>query len=213
MKPLRIKDFSWTYKQQLIAKFSVSILLAFGLGFSFGRQSTVQQRTALESSSAVSNETNPTEYPNSETSVAPFIPTSTIAKRVDPLTDQVQHTFNLISSNDIVNTIGTSDRDTLIVRCKPGEVAAYISTTPFVSSNGQTVKLRWDDGVITSEWWNPATGGSALFSDAPISLLNKMASSKKLVISYKPYSKTAISAVFEFDHSQADLKRMQEVCQ
>jgi len=173
----------------------------------------VQQRSALGSSSAESSETKATEYPKSEIPTAPAEPVSTIRENVDPLTDQVEYTFALISSNNIANSIGTPARDTLIVRCKPGETAAYISTTPFVSSDGQSVKLRWNDGVITSQWWYPATGGSALFSDAPISLLNKMASSKKLVISYKPYSKTAISAVFEFDHSQADLKRMQEVCQ
>jgi len=213
MKLPSFQKAPWTHKQQLIAKFSVSVLLAFGLGFSFGRQSTVQQRTALESSSAESSETKATDYPKSETPTAPAEPVTTIRESVDPLTDQAEYTFALTSSNDIANSIGTPARDTLIVRCKPGETAAYISTTPFVSSDGQSVKLRWDDGVITSEWWSPATGGSALFSGAPISLLNKMSSSKKLVISYKPYSKTAISAVFEFDRSQADLKRMQEVCQ
>ena len=45
-----------------------------------------------------------------------------------------------------------------------------------------------------------------------MSLINQMAEAEKLVISYQPYSKEAVSAVFEFEQARSDLKKMQEVC-
>ena len=207
-----LKNISFSETQKLIAAASAAAILSFGLGFSFGRQSSVQERSGSRTDSSSTQSTNTIKPDSSETPVVPKAPISAIDEDVDPLTDQVKYTFALRSSNTISNSIGMAERDTLIVRCEAGEVDAYIATTPYVSSDGQSVKLRWNGGAITSEWWSPASGGSALFSGAPVTLLNKMASSEKLVISYKPYSKTAVSAVFEFDQSRSDLKRMQEVC-
>ena len=87
-------------------------------------------------------------------------------------------------------------------------------TLPPLLMSAVTVNRSSSAGMVVPSHlkWSPASGGSALFSGAPITLLNKMASSEKLVISYKPYSKTAVSAVFEFDQSRSDLIRMQEVC-
>ena len=139
-------------------------------------------------------------------------PASSIREEVDPLTDEIKYTFLLRSTNDIANSIGMAERDVLIVRCKGNSTEAYIKTAPYVSSDGQSVKLRWNGGDIISEWWGPSSGGGALFSGAPRSLLNQMAGAEKLVISYQPYSKSKVSAVFEFDQSRSDIKNMQEVC-
>lgn len=212
MKLPEIKGFSLNQQQQLIAKGSIVALLVFGLGFSCGRQSGVQERIAEADKPKASNKTETGSDAPPKEDDHPVTPASSIKEEVDPLTDETNYTFVIHSSNEIANSIGRGERDALIIRCKGNSTDAYISTTPFVSSDGQSVKLRWNGGDITSQWWGPASGGSALFSGAPVSLLNQMAEAEKLVISYQPYSKAAVSAVFEFEHARSDLKRMQEVC-
>ena len=212
MKFTDIKGFSLTQQQQLIGKGVIATLLAFGLGFSCGRQSGVQERTAEAEKPGASIRTETASKPPPKVSNGPVAPASSISEEIDPLTDETKYTLVIRSSNEIANSIGRGERDALIIRCKGNSTDAYINTTPFVSSDGQTVKLRWNGGGITSQWWGPASGGGALFSGAPVSLLNQMAGADKLVISYQPYSKPAVSAVFEFKEAQSDLKKMQEIC-
>lgn len=213
-----LNGISLTDQQQLIAKISVASLLIFGLGFSCGRQSGVQDRIADSSKPEATGTSKPasapasTPAPESEEPADPVTPDTSINEEVDPLTDETKYTFVLRSANEMANSIGMAERDVLIVRCKSNTTEAYIQTTPYVSSDGQSVKLRWNGGEITSQWWGPSSGGGALFSEAPVSLLSKMTDADTLVISYKPYSKTAVSAVFEFDQARSDLKKMQEVC-
>lgn len=188
-------------------------LIIFALGISLGRQldanktvSTDSKSTADTSSAELSGNTEPS------TKAENLGPSSSIREDVDPLTDQVKYTFSLSSINDLANSIGSPEKDTLIIRCKGSDTDAYINTAAFVSSDGQTVKLRWDDGPISSQYWAPASGGGALFSNAPISLINQISNSKKLVISYRPYSKVPVSAVFDFKGSQDDIAKMKSVC-
>jgi hypothetical protein len=108
---------------------------------------------------------------------------------------------------------GTRETDTLVVRCQARKAELYIKTTAF-TYDGQTAKLRWDDGDISSQWWSGASGGGALFSGAPITMLNQMATAEKLVFNYSPSSQPATSAVFDFTNkgTRSDIKKMQEVC-
>ena len=57
MKLPDIKGFSLNQQQQLIAKGSIAALLVFGLGFSCGRQSGVQERMAEAEKPKASNKT------------------------------------------------------------------------------------------------------------------------------------------------------------
>lgn len=212
MKLPDIKGFSPTQQQQLVAKGVIAALLGFGLGFSCGRQSGVQERTAEEGKPGASIRTETGSKTPPKVSNGPVAPASSISEEIDPLTDETKYTLVMSSSNEISNSIGRGERDALIIRCKGSSTEAYINTTPFVSSDGQTVKLRWNGGEITSQWWGPASGGGALFSKAPASLLNQMAREDKLVISYKPYSQPAVSAVFDLAEAQSDLEKMQAVC-
>jgi hypothetical protein len=188
-------------------------LVVFALGFSLGRQGGVQDRTSTDKSAEV---TATAEKPKPIKTTKPIEqgPRSHIRESVDPLTDEIKYTFALYSTNEMRNSVGMADTDNLILRCQGNKTDLYVDTSAFVSSDGQSVKVRWNDGAVSSQWWSGASGGGALFSGAPITMLNQMVTADKFVISYSPYSKATTSAVFDFTNkgTRADIKKMQEVC-
>ena len=199
-------------KQQLNAiKLSAGGLIIFALGISLGRQ--LDANKSVSTTSAPKADTALTSELLGDSSSPPQQKADSMIKEdIDPLTDQTRYTLILNSTNDMRNSIGSLEKDSLYIRCKGSETDVYINTSDFVSSDGQTVKIRWDDGPIMTQYWGPASSGGALFSSAPISLINQIAQSKKLVISYQPYSKVAVSAVFNFEGSSDDVAKMQSVC-
>lgn len=202
-----------TQQQANAIKLTAGGLIIFALGISLGRQLDANKSVSTASKSrADAPAAEHSGNTKSSVKTEDYVPSSFVSEEVDPLTDQVQYSFILKSTNELTNSIGSLERDTLYIRCKGSDTDAYISTAAFVSSDGQTVKLRWDDGPITSQYWGPASGGSALFSTSPIGMINQISNSKKLVISYEPYSKVAVSAVFDFKGSQDDIAKMKSVC-
>ena len=204
---------TFTTKQKNVALGVTGALVVFALGFSLGRQGGVQNRTSSDKAAEV---TASAEKPKPSKTTKPIEqgPRSQIRESTDPLTDEIKYTFALNSTNEVANSIGMADTDALILRCQGNKTDMYIDTAAFVSSDGQSVKVRWNDGAISSQWWSGASGGGALFSAAPITTLNQMATADKFVFSYSPYSKSATSAVFDFTNkgTRADIKKMQEVC-
>lgn len=138
---------------------------------------------------------------------------SNITIETDPLTDSKNYFLSISTSEQIPNSIGMAEYGSIIVRCKGNETDVYFNTVNYIGSDYQTASMRWDGGPIEKQQVNPSSGGDALFSRAPKSFIAKASEAKKFVISYKPYSKTDETAVYEFtDQDRKDLKQMQSYC-
>lgn len=138
---------------------------------------------------------------------------SNITIKTDPLTDSKNYFLSISTSEAIPNSIGMNEYGSIMVRCKGNKTEVYFNTANYIGNDYQTASLRWDGGAIEKQRVSPSSGGTALFSRAPKSFIAKASEAKKFVISYKPYSQTSETAVYEFtDQDRKDLKQMQIYC-
>ena len=137
---------------------------------------------------------------------------SLITTKKDPLTDETEYNLMILSDNKISKSYG-SEHTSLFIRCKNKKTEVYFTTANFASgTDGETVKIRWDDGPIKEEYYGPAAGGGAFFSRAPKSFLSKANSAEKVVLNYDTYDRNE-TAVFKFDlQDKKDLSKMQKYC-
>ena len=92
---------------------------------------------------------------------------SLIATKKDPRTDKTEYNLMILSDNKISKSYG-SEHSSLFIRCKNKKTEVYFTTANFASgTDGETVKIRWDDGPIKEEYYGPAAGDGAFFSRAP----------------------------------------------
>ena len=138
---------------------------------------------------------------------------SNITIETDPLTDAKNYFLSISTSEQIPNSIGMGEHGSIMVRCKGNETDVYFNAVGYIGSDYQTASMRWDGGPIEKQQVSPSSGGDALFSRAPKSFIAKASEAKKFVISYKPYSKTNETAVYEFtDQDRKDLRQMLIYC-
>ena len=196
-------------KQTIALATGVAVLTAV-LGFVAGRQSAQVSKPVDKPDMSLSEAFEPDEKPQAPP--APLTPASNITKETNALTDVTKYTLQIPSAVPGTNSIGMSEDAHIIVRCEGGEKDLFISTPEFLSSDSQSVGIRWNDGSVNSEYWGGASGGSALFSGAPMTFLQRLANNDKVVIGYKPWQETASNAVFELSQHRADLEKMIKNC-
>ena len=137
---------------------------------------------------------------------------SQIRTEVNPINDTTKYTLRIPSETKNANSIGALERDMIIIRCEAGESDLFIATSAFLSSDDQSVKLRYDKGAVKSEWWSGSQGGTALFSGAPLSTMVNMFTHKELTISYSPWRKTVSFATFDLEPYHKDIDQMMKHC-
>ena len=138
---------------------------------------------------------------------------SYIRKETNAMDDTTKYTLSFPSDNQMVNSIGMRENGRIVAQCDGPKTNLYMIGVAFLSSDGQSVKMRWDDGEPISQWWGGSQSGTALFSGAPRSFMSKASSAKKLVLQYSPYSRADEIAVYKFSPQlQHDFKKMLEHC-
>ena len=137
---------------------------------------------------------------------------SQIVTDVNPMDDTTKYTLIMRSSNENANSIGMMEHDHLIIRCEAGDLDLYIATSAYLSSDGQSVKLRFDKGEVQSQWWSGSSGGSALFSGAPLSRMLDMLAHQELTIEYQPWRETKDFATFDLKPYHKDIDKMMGYC-
>lgn len=191
-------------RTQLTGIAAASLVLAVGLGYGIG-VSTSKPAPPSDQAAALKTEEPKPDKP------APFF--SKIKVETDPLDDTKKYTFILFAENQGSNAIGVRETAALIVRCQPSEKALFINTPEYLASHeNHRIILRWDGGATANQWWTPASGGGAAFSQAPMTMLATMAKHSKLVVGYTPYNKTQTSAIFDLKKHHKDLVKMQSYC-
>ncbi len=120
--------------------------------------------------------------------------------------------LTLDSENTFSNAIGRDERSTLIIRCVNNQTDAFF-TTPYVSSDGQTIKYKVDSNPTKSMWVNAASDGGALFISRPIDFIKKnMIGNRALIFSFTPYGKTATEIDFDIKAMDEAIKPLRQQC-
>ena len=101
--------------------------------------------------------------------------------------------LSLDADSAIQNSYGTSKVPTLLIRCRDHETEAYIWTGMAAQSEygefEQTrVRYRLDDEAPTSALWGEATSNEAIFIPTPVRFAKRLASAKRLMVEFRPFS-------------------------
>ena len=195
-------------KKETIALVVGCSVLSAGLGYLGGRQAETASTSDPEGTEQVTDE----EQGDTDSSADSPSTYSLITTTTNPLTDTTKYSLTITASEPGYNSIGTREDPYIHIRCEAGDNDLYVATPEFLSSDSQTVQLRWDGGAPTPEYWTGSSGGTALFSNSPISTLQKLSTSDRLVIGYKPWRTVESAAVFSLEDSREDLKKMLEHC-
>ena len=192
-------------RQATAAAAGLLLLTSVG-GFFAGRQSLTTTQAPAETIAEVSvteADDVPAELPKAY---------SMIREYPNALTDTTEYLLSIPASSPGYNSIGTREDAQLVIRCEAGKNSLFVVTPEYLSNDPQTIQVRWDDKAPTSEYWTGAKSGDALFSNAPLSTLQRLLAHNKLVIGYKPWSQVSTTAVFTLDSYQDDIKTMLAHC-
>jgi hypothetical protein len=140
------------------------------------------------------------------------LPLDLISKKTDVVTDITTYALRIPASTPGYNSIGRREDATIYVRCEAKDLEVLVSTPEFLSSDSQTVQIRWGTNPPQSQSWSGSSGGSALFSSAPRPFLTKAIEQESFAISYTPWRTVGASAKFELTNYKNFLNEMKRVC-
>jgi len=187
--------------------FGVAVL-GVGIGYVLGRNTTAQVKST---DSPSLSEVFDDKEDNSPTT--PSVESSSIIVTKNPLTDVPKYILRVASAAPGKNSIGISEDAAIIVRCEGTSTELFLSTPEYLSSDSQTIKIRWNDEALQDQYWSGSTGGTALFSEAPRTFLKQLSTKDKVIFGYEPWREAASTAVFNLEDHRKDLKKMLTHCQ
>lgn len=192
---------------------AATLLVTFTGGIFAGRE-LMKAEIANSIKTALEPQTETTKPDKPEEPTKPKVKSdrSSIKAEVNPIEDTTKYTLAIHSTNENANSIGMLERDSIVIRCEAGETDLYIVTSAYVSSDSQSVKVRYDKGEVNKQWWNGASGGSALFSNSPLSTMVDMFTHKQMTIGYKPWRETEDFATFDLEPYHKDIDQMMKHC-
>ena len=201
--------FSKLYEQRntVAVLFGVAVL-GVGIGYVLGRNTTAQVKST---DSPSLSEVFDDKEDNSPTT--PSVESSSIIVTKNPLTDVPKYILRVASAAPGKNSIGISEDAAIIVRCEGTSTELFLSTPEYLSSDSQTIKIRWNDEALQDQYWSGSTGGTALFSEAPRTFLKQLSTKDKVIFGYEPWREAASTAVFNLEDHRKDLKKMLTHCQ
>ena len=152
--------------------------------------------------------------PETAVKLGPPVPSTNVRTETDPMTDSKRHLLLIESTDTSPNSIGSPETSTLVFRCDAGKKPdAYVVIAGYIGIfDSPVVQTRWDGGKVNSEAWTTSQDGSAIFSGAPKSTLQKAASQDSLVVSWQPFGKTRQAASFDLKQHRGDLSAMEQLC-
>lgn len=200
-------------KNQVITLVGTSVITLI-LGYALGNMGNKPSTASLSELSEPIEETTTTttEAETKPELIDGQLPLDLISEKTDVVTDITTYTLRISASTPGYNSIGGREDALIVVRCEAKDLEVLVSTPEFLSSDSQTVKIRWGSNQPQSQRWSGSSGGTALFSEAPRSFLTKALSEESFAISYKPWRTVDTSAKFELTNYKNLLTEMKRVC-
>ncbi|MGA7675426.1 MAG: hypothetical protein WCA78_10335 [Rhizomicrobium sp.] len=150
--------------------------------------------TAKHSSSAVA--AKPSVLTNAPPEPPKPVSGWTVKETVSQLDNSRTYVASLDADNKIPNSIGRLDSATIIVRCKGGELEAYIAWPPFIGTEGTQAHFKFDQGPVMQQFWESSDSGTATFIPHPRDFLQSLSNSSRFVVDVDPYQSITVEAVF-----------------
>ena len=109
--------------------------------------------------------------------------------------------LSLSASNTITGWPRKTTRPTLIVRCKEGDLSAYVATGLTANPEmGETdvasFRVRWDAQPASSETFDEASSSDAYFFRQPAEAIASMLFSRKLTLGFTPFNSDPVVIAF-----------------
>ena len=102
---------------------------------------------------------------------------------------------------------------TLVLRCKSGQVEAYIDWSNYMGSDASSVTSRIGSEPPVERSWGHSTDNRATFyPDDPVKLLEALLSVDRFVAQATPYSESPVTAVFLLRGLDKAIVPLREAC-
>ena len=115
----------------------------------------------------------------------------------NPLTDETEVQFLILSEDKVANSIGSLRNSTLFVRCNNNNKFSLFINTPTYNGNDEWVFLRWDKEKAKKDLWNRSADGKSYFAPKPYDVLKKIKEHNTLAVGWNPYQRTTVATKFE----------------
>lgn len=127
-----------------------------------------------------------------------------ITKEENKLTDKIDY-FAILPPE--------SGDGALVLRCVDNKTDVFLATDDFISLDDYSkVTIRIDGKKAYTERWEIGGDNDTLFPLNPIQFIKKINNSNKLIIGYKPYSRTQAVSEFKIDHIDEVSKSVSKYC-
>ena len=114
----------------------------------------------------------------------------------NPLTDETEVQFLILSEDKVSNSIGSLRYSTLLVRCNNNKLSLFIGT-PTYNVNEEWIILRWDKEKAIKDLWDKSEDGKSYFAPKPYDVLKKIKKHNILAVGWTPYQRTTVATKFE----------------
>lgn len=125
-------------------------------------------------------------------------------------------TFSLSAENEIEGWLA-QNRPDLVVRCHEHKTDVYVITgMPAQPELGKyetyTVRLRFDAAQPEAQAWDGSTDSKALFSEHPIGLARRIATTRTLLFQFTPFNASQVIVTFDVRGFAPHLAELTRVC-
>jgi hypothetical protein len=119
------------------------------------------------------------------------------------------------AENDIQGWL-KSMRPNLVLRCQEGKTNVYVVTGMAANveygTDGHTVRLRFDDGKPTTQYWSESTDHEALFAPNPTQLAKQLLKVKTLTFQFTPFNASPAVVRFNLEGLGPHLEKVANAC-
>ncbi|HEX5775924.1 MAG TPA: hypothetical protein VFX95_04505 [Caulobacteraceae bacterium] len=141
-----------------------------------------------------------------------------VNEEVSPLDDS----RNVYASVDATNKIKgwlSSERPSLMTRCKEGKLEAYIDTKSQLTSDydlyeGQRTRVKYRVGTAptVTVWASESSDGNAFFIPSPRTFISQLRGADRFVVEYTPFQAGMGTATFSITGADAALAKVLAAC-
>lgn len=194
----------------LIGALSVAL---YALGHALNRQHVAAVTTAAPAAIPTARSSSPAVTPSSDPD-----PSRTWVRQesTSEIDDSKSLVYAIAATNGLEGWLKTT-RPILMARCQKHEVDAILVTqmpasVEYGDRTGHHVRVRFDDGPVTSQRWSESTTNDGLFASNPKGFLSTVAKSKRLRIELTPFNSTPKVVDFHVEGFEEPYSDLLQAC-
>jgi len=124
--------------------------------------------------------------------------------------DSTNVTMSLLANEEVYSTFGSTNRPTLVIRCKENTTEAYVITGTMLDSDD--VLIRLDDEKAFPLKMSKSTSGKALFFPSVITNIKKFWNYHTMVFRFTPYQTGPSTVTFNISGLKNEISPLRRAC-